>query len=1099
MDDPKPAGPTSPPRNEGRGETDSSSGRGLSPHVEDLTPSLDGWTKQAPPNSRDSSSGYRRVQKNQSPPIFSKSQLVAGRYKISRFFSRGGMGEVYEAEDLDLREWVALKTVRADIAENSLAVERFRTEIQLARKVTHPNVCRIFDIGHHRISTRKDGETTETQVTFLTMELLDGESLEERIRSKGRLTPEEALPIIRQIGAALDAAHLIGIVHRDFKSQNVILVEPKDGSGPSRAVVTDFGLARPQLAEAQNTISREVDIVGTPAYLAPEQVAGREIRPAADIYALGIVMYEMVTGSPPFRGDTPLATAVARLIERPVSPRSIVPGLDSHWEETILRCLELDPSSRPKSAREILSLLEGRAPLPSASESGGKAQRSRSFQILSLFLLALVIAVYFLSPSDLKKNKAPLPGPSTSAARGKTTTPPRRSIAVLGFKNLTGQTQTAWLATALSEMLAMELAAGEKLRIVPGENIARMKVDLSLGDQDSFSRETLARIRGHLGADLVVVGSYFDAGEKKQERIRLDLRLQNAASGETIASVTDTASGDDLLSLVSRVGARLRQRLDLSELSASETGAALASLPSNPQAAKLYAEGLEKLRLYDAQGARAALRDAAGSDPKSPFVHVALATALNDLGFEVDATAEAKQAFDLSAALSREERLTIEGFYRLRRGEIPKAIESYRSAWALYPDNLEHGLRLADAQRLGGLGAEALATVDALHQLAEPAGSDPRIDIEEALAAQSLSDSARQKTAASRAILKGTARGQKQVVARARFQEAWAAIDAGDLVRGRSSAEESRRLSAESGDRGAIARATSTIGVVLQTEGDLAGARRMFEESLAIRRSIGERRAQGWVLQDLGSLLTAQGDLAGAKRRFDESLAISGELGYQRQAAFALYGLGELYRTEGDAASSRKAHNQAIAIRTEIGDKVLAAKGRVAVAALLLDDGQLDAASDLARQVAEELKAVNSREVEATARLVLAEVLLAQKKWTDAKDAIDRATSLTEKSRNRELRLAIRLAGARALAATGMSHDVDEALRGVDALRIEAETAGLYTFSLETRLALGEIELQAGRTAEARGGLEALEKEAGQKGFGFVARRAAAARSRTGH
>ncbi|MEO1085092.1 MAG: serine/threonine-protein kinase, partial [Acidobacteriota bacterium] len=237
-----------------------------------------------------------------SEPIFQAGEVLADRYRIVRFLAQGGMGEVYEAEDLELRQAVALKTVSASIGDEPAAVERFKREIALARRVTHPNVCRIFDLGQHA------SPGAAGPVTFLSMELLRGETLSACLRRRGRLTLEEALPLVRQMTTALEAAHGAHVVHRDFKSENVYLV-PKDGQAltnlaDARAVVTDFGIAR--ASDASDAFAAQVTglgIVGTPAYMAPEQVENAPvITAAADIYALGIVIYEMVTGKLPFDG-----------------------------------------------------------------------------------------------------------------------------------------------------------------------------------------------------------------------------------------------------------------------------------------------------------------------------------------------------------------------------------------------------------------------------------------------------------------------------------------------------------------------------------------------------------------------------------------------------------------------------------------------------------------------------------------------------------------------------------------------------------------------------------------------------------------------------
>jgi serine/threonine protein kinase len=277
---------------------------------------------------------------------FSEGERVADRYRIVSFIAEGGMGEVYRAEDLELSRHVALKTVRAEIAADPRALDRFRREIALAHKVTHPNVCRIFDLGvHHR------GE----RITFLTMEFLDGETLSQHLRRRGPLSVDEARPLIEQMSAGLAAAHAAGVVHRDFKSPNVLLVPNASGL---RAVISDFGLAAPTLgAETDESSSVARGLVGSPAYMAPEQVEGRKADARADIYALGIVLYEMMTGVWPFVADTPMRTAMLRLQQAPPSPLSLRPSLPSSWATTILRCLARDPADRFADAREVAAAL----------------------------------------------------------------------------------------------------------------------------------------------------------------------------------------------------------------------------------------------------------------------------------------------------------------------------------------------------------------------------------------------------------------------------------------------------------------------------------------------------------------------------------------------------------------------------------------------------------------------------------------------------------------------------------------------------------------------------------------------------------------------
>src|SRR5688572_14871428 len=207
-------------------------------------------------------------------PAFAVGELVASRFRIVRFIAAGGMGEVYEAEDEELHDRVALKTIRPEIARDEQALKRFRREVLLARKVTHPSVCRTFDVFRHRRASPTDPLITIDEVVFVTMELLSGETLAERIRRAGRMSTSEALPIVTQIAAALTAAHAVGVVHRDLKSSNVMLLPSSDVRQPARVVVSDFGLAHGSVG-AEATISETTTrVLGTPAYMAPEQIEG---------------------------------------------------------------------------------------------------------------------------------------------------------------------------------------------------------------------------------------------------------------------------------------------------------------------------------------------------------------------------------------------------------------------------------------------------------------------------------------------------------------------------------------------------------------------------------------------------------------------------------------------------------------------------------------------------------------------------------------------------------------------------------------------------------------------------------------------------------
>jgi tetratricopeptide (TPR) repeat protein/TolB-like protein len=856
------------------------------------------------------------------PPSIAPGQLLAGRFRVRRFIAQGGMGEVWEAEDLELPgERVAVKTIRPEIARDAWAMGRFRREIQLGRKVTHPNVCRIFDVFHHR-PAEGSGRDSGAAVTFLTMELLEGETLAHRLETRGRLASAEAQPLVEQMAAALEAAHAAGIVHGDFKSNNVILLEggpPRGGTAVAgartdrvpRAVVTDFGLARRGEADrghATSIVGGE-QLVGTPAYMAPELMRGERTSAAADVYALGVVLYEMVTGNLPFEGKTPFAAAVRRLTEAPTPPRRLVPDLDPRWEEAILRCLAPDPAERFQSAADVPRFLAGEA------VGGGRRRPARRALVATgaaLLLAGALVSTVWLAR---RSTSGPAAEPATAPAPAG---PARRAIAVLGFKNSTGQQEAAWLATGLGEMLATELAAGSRLRVVPAENVARMKLELELGEFDSLAEDTLVRVRRHLGADLVVLGSYY-ALPGPERRIRVDARLQGAAEGSP--SVSGSGTEAELFELVARLGADLRRELGVEPASAAESEEARAAFPAEPEAARTYSEGLARLRLFDAIAARDLFTRAATLAPRQPLPHAGLAAAWGELGYDERAREEAKLAHELASGLPREQRLAVEGRFREATRDWPRAAEVYRTLFEFFPDNLEYGLRLAEVQMSAGDAGQAQATLQALRRLPAPAGEDPRIDLAQAQAAAALSDYAGQRDAAIAAQRKSEALGARLVAARARFSAGAAWRSLGDLAEASRAIEEARHAFLAAGDRSSAARAVNTLGIVAWQRGDLDGARKRYGEALGTFRAIGDQRGVAQSLNNIAILLQQEKNVRAAKQTFGEVLAIYRETGSRQGLAGTLSNLGMVQESEGDLDAGLATYRQALAIQREIGDR----------------------------------------------------------------------------------------------------------------------------------------------------------------------------------
>jgi len=289
---------------------------------------------------------------------------LCGRFRILRKIAEGGMGQVFEAFDSELEISVALKMIRPDIAHDPRVLARFRQEVRLARQVSHPNVCRMFDIQHDALSSKAiPGEKRE--IVFLTMEFLLGETLAERISQKGAIPSDLALRLARQISSAIDAAHALGIIHRDLKPGNIMLVPSghSDSDEELRAVITDFGLARfTSLSQGPGASSSSQAYswpVGTMAYMSPEQLQNISVTGASDRYAFGLILFEMVAGKRAFPAENFLEGISERIAGLSPSLKQNIENLPATWCAAIESCLRTNPLERPSSAAEIVEILNG--------------------------------------------------------------------------------------------------------------------------------------------------------------------------------------------------------------------------------------------------------------------------------------------------------------------------------------------------------------------------------------------------------------------------------------------------------------------------------------------------------------------------------------------------------------------------------------------------------------------------------------------------------------------------------------------------------------------------------------------------------------------
>ena len=561
-----------------------------------------------------------------------------GPYHLERLLGRGGMGTVYLASlgAGEAERRVAVKMVSPHL-DSALVLRRFHKEREILASLDHPNIARLLD-----------GGTSEDGLPYFVMEYVLGQSLLDHCDVHGLGTPDR-LRLIVDVCAAVGYAHARNVVHRDIKPSNVMV------TGEGVVKLLDFGIAR--IVDRDSPDGAMTSTFGgramTPDYASPEQVRGDRASERSDIYSLGVVLYELLTGRRPYRLKTGSQEELARAIceQDPAKPSS-VPMPDTATErataretagrsgltpvtprrelggpldDIVLKALRKDPEERYASAAQLAgdvqAFLQGRrvGARRGAFRYGLRRYLSRhrtavvALGLSGLVALATVLAMRSWSgrqPATL----APVPVPP-EAARATT---PRASLAVLGFKNLSGDPDLAWFATALSEMLTTELAVGEQLRLVPVESTARLVAEPGVSAAGGLDREALARLGTNLGSDLVLSGSYAAFGPRDSRQIRLDIRVQNAARGETVATLAETGREADLFALVSSAGGKLRRDLGIAETPLGEVSRARAAFPLDPQATRLYAEGLAALRVFDAVAGSVAPREGRGRRPKSP-------------------------------------------------------------------------------------------------------------------------------------------------------------------------------------------------------------------------------------------------------------------------------------------------------------------------------------------------------------------------------------------------------------------------------------------------------------------------------------------------
>jgi serine/threonine-protein kinase len=553
-----------------------------------------------------------------SPRELTVGGTFAGRYQVTEELGKGGMGRVYKAYDTEIREYVALKVLNPEIAADESVVERFRNELKLARRVSHRNVCRMFDLG--RVE----------DTAYISMEYVSGEDLKRLLRRIGHLPARKAVAFAEQVADGLAEAHRLGVVHRDLKPQNIMI----DREGNAR--IMDFGIAR---ALKTKGITDPGMIIGTPDYMAPEQFEGKDADQRTDIYALGAILYEMLTSGPPFEGETPLVVAMKHKTERPRDPRETNPQVPEALSRLILRCLEKDKEDRFQSAEEVLADLKAiERQIPSTGVTSGGITKTLRFGLkrpLRLGLIAAAVIVLAAAGFLLFGRR----GKVAVRPGSPTVSPPayKSSLAVLPFEDLSPLKDQEAFSSGITDDLITKLSSIGQLKVISRQSVMRFKS----ADKD------IREIGKELGVENVLEGSI----QREKDNFRVNVKLTRASDGANLWGETFDRKAESIFSVQDEISRAVVNALRI-ELVAGQDYMLVKRYTQDPDAYNLYMEGRLNWNKRTEEGLKESIdfyQKAIAKDPKFALAYAGIADAysvLARLGFArpADVYPKAKEA-----------------------------------------------------------------------------------------------------------------------------------------------------------------------------------------------------------------------------------------------------------------------------------------------------------------------------------------------------------------------------------------------------------------------------------------------------------------------
>lgn len=782
--------------------------------------------------------------------VLSTGTVVASRYRVLGLVGVGAMGMVYRAHDERLHLDIALKVLRPGPSSDARVLERFEQELVLARQVSHRNVVRIHDIG-------QDGD-----LHFLTMDHVDGRSLKQVLDERGRLDAGEVVAIASDLAAALGAAHAQSVVHRDLKPANVLI----DQEG--RACITDFGVAR-SLRRAG--LTETGSIVGTLEYLAPEQARGDEVDGRTDLYALGLMMFEMLTGQRPFRSGTAEEILAARSAGRPQRVTAVNAAVPAWLERVVERCLAQDPAERYVDAAALAAdLAAGKASRRWLPHGSGKAAAVTAVGIV------LAGAGWWYLRNDAQK-AAP---PAADA------TP---KVAVLPLAAQSDKADSGWLSTGVAEMLAQGLAESPELQVADSLRVLRTFEDLHLQPAQLGARD-MQRLGELLDVERLVTGTVREAGGVIRVELRLiDRRLPDAPA----TTLRAEAAAAELFKLSDQLIAEIGQAL-----TAKPAPPAAPSLSADGAAMKAYADGLDLLLKGDTVAAAAAFEAAVARDSGFTSAWVHLAGASDKLGYDDRALEAARQAVahlgERSGRISYEARALEASL----AGDFAQAQQVLAALVARYPHDVEARVTLAEAYGEEGQLDRAQQELKAI------VASSPNHPRASYLLGKFAILAGDHRAAADdylvHALVIQNRLGNMQGRADAENALGIALYELNRFDEARQHYQNAIDLRRQIGDERGVAAATANVARIQLRQGQYDAARAGLQQSLEIVERIGNRQMVANLHNEIGVLEERQGRYREALQRYRQSLVLLRELGDQRALAESYNNIGFIYYQLGD-------------------------------------------------------------------------------------------------------------------------------------------------------------------------------------------------------